>query len=364
MIQKTIRKPKFLLPKKEHSLEKWACIACDQHTSDVGYWQELEEQVGASASTLRLMLPEVYLQNSDKQKRINNIQYNCKKYSKENLFDEFNGFVAIERNVSNGSVRKGLLVAIDLEDYSFEVGAKVLIRASEGTVLERLPPRVEVRESCDFDLSHVMLLYNDKEFIVQKAIDSSVKKPLYAFELNMCGGKVKGEFIESGDTIVKAFEKVCGEMLFAVGDGNHSLASAKQVYEKTKDEKHRYALAEAVNIYDKALNFEPIHRLVFTADKKDFLSELQANMPICPIEAVRFVDEFVKTKGLDIDYIHGLEHLEKLAKQNNAVAVELKPIKKDDFFDYIIKNGVLPKKTFSMGEAEDKRYYLEIGTRG
>ncbi|MCL2848051.1 MAG: DUF1015 domain-containing protein [Firmicutes bacterium] len=361
-MKNTIKKPKFLLPQEGISLEKWACIACDQHTSDLGYWQELAKFVGEEVSTLNLMLPEVYLHSDNKARRLEAIKKHCRTYASTSIFNEYNGFVAIERWVSNDAIRKGLLVAIDLQDYSFEVGTKALIRASEGTVLERIPPRVEGKEVCDFDLSHTMLLYNDKDFIVQKAINSSDKKRLYDFELNMGGGRIRGELIESGDKILEAFSKVVigGQMLFAVGDGNHSLASAKAIYEKTKDINKRFVLAEAVNLYDEALLFEPIHRLVFTDKVSEFISELQAQMPICPIESVRFVDDFIKAKNLEVDYIHGIEHLQKLAKQNNAVAVELKPMNKSDFFSYIIKNGALPKKTFSMGEAEDKRYYLEI----
>jgi len=368
-----IKDATFLLPKKSIDLEKWSVIACDQHTSDISYWEKLAVFVGESPSTLSFIFPEVYLHKGDDEARAINIAESTKNALKQDIFDEYSGMVSLTRKVSNGKQRKGILLCVDLEDYSFVKGEKPLIRASEGTVLERIPPRVAVREKCALESPHIMVLYDDPDFTVQKAVDGNVDKVLYDFELNFGGGRLKGEKIANTQKVLTAFEKLLAfskdkygeKLLFAVGDGNHSLAAAKQVYEnaKTKNEgeKCRYALCEAVNLYDEALEFEPIHRIVFAKDKegKEFSKDLKKRTPTDSIAAVSFVDALAKENGFEVDYIHGETHTKDLAKKLNAVPVLLQAMDKSDFFPYIIKNGSLPKKTFSMGEAEDKRYYLE-----
>ena len=366
-----IKNPTFLLPKKEFQLEKWSCIACDQHTSDQSYWQKLSEFVGYNKSTLNLIFPEVYLHSKPESEILDKIQGYTKEYINAKMFNSFNGMVKIERKVSNGKTRHGVLIAIDLEDYSFEKGLEPQIRASEGTVLERIPPRVRVREKTGLEMSHVMLLYDDPSYIVNDAVSKAKTTPLYNFNLNMNGGNISGELIKDSTSIMSAFSQLQAAsvarygkpFLFAVGDGNHSLAAAKAVYEKAKQkgegEKCRYALCEAVNIYDEALEFEPIYRLVFCKNSTNFLEKLNKKFPTDPIEAVRHVDSFIEKNKLEADYIHGEDNLLKLASEHNAAAVKLKAIEKAGFFPYIAKNGALPKKTFSMGEAEDKRYYLE-----
>jgi len=372
-----IKNAEFLLPNKKVDLEKWACIACDQHTSDLSYWKSLENFVGDDKSTLHMILPEVYLEESpasqDKRKKL--IVDTIKSYIDDDVFTSHEGMVLVERKVSNGKTRTGILLAVDLDSYDFAKGTTCAIRASEGTVIERIPPRVAVRKECVLELPHIMLLYDDKKDSIVKAAKKAASsgETLYDFILNKDGGHIKGVKISNTDKILKAFDKLLAkskkqlgqEFLFAVGDGNHSLASAKQIYEDAKlkgqTNVNRYAIVEVVNIYDEALQFEPIHRLVFTKGNNSFNAELQKSMPSDPIAAVAFVDDAAKKGGFEVDYIHGVEHLEKLSKEKNATAVELKSIDKSGFFPYILTNGALPKKTFSMGEAEDKRYYLEAG---
>ncbi|MCL2375056.1 MAG: DUF1015 domain-containing protein [Firmicutes bacterium] len=368
-----IKDAAFLLPKKSIDLEKWSVIACDQHTSDISYWEKLAVFVGESPSTLSFIFPEVYLHKGDDEKRSSDIALATKAALEQDIFDEYSGMVSVTRTVSNGKQRKGILLCVDLEDYSFIKGEKPLIRASEGTVLERIPPRVAVREKCALESPHIMVLYDDPDFTVQKAVDGNADKGLYDFELNFGGGRLRGEKIADTQKVLTAFENLLAfskdkygeELLFAVGDGNHSLAAAKQVYENAKakgeGEKCRYALCEAVNLYDEALEFEPIHRIVFAKDKegKEFSIEIKKKMPRDSIAAVSFVDALAKENGFEVDYIHGEKHTKDLAKKLDAVPVLLQAMDKSEFFPYIIKNGSLPKKTFSMGEAEDKRYYLE-----
>jgi len=367
-----VKPARFLLPKKTVDLTKWAVVACDQHTSDVSYWETLDAYVGGSFSALRLIFPEVYLGKDDDAARAKNISAAMDSYISQGIFDEYEGMVSVQRaQASNGKVRKGILLAVDLEHYDFRQGAKPLIRASEGTVLERIPPRVAVRRECALELPHIMLLYDDPAFTVQKAADQAGGSVLYDFELNMGGGHIRGIHIKEYGAVLNAFENLLassraryGEpLLFAVGDGNHSLAAAKQVYEGAKrnggGEECRYALCEAVNLYDGALCFEPIHRLVFAENPGAFVRELTALLPAEPIQAVAFTDEFAKRAGAKVDYIHGEAHLTELAQKHSAAPVLLKAMDKSAFFPYVIQNGSLPKKTFSMGEAEDKRYYLE-----
>lgn len=386
---------KILLPKDNIDLNKWSVVACDQHTSNIGYWTELKEYVGASDSTLNLILPEVYL-NSDTSDLVKNISGSMNDYLKRDVFYEAEGVIFVERTLNNKKVRKGLVVAVDLEDYSFVHTDFAFIRASEGTVLERIPPRVKIREKCALELPHIMLLADDPQNLLFNAVQNCPKTPVYDFELNMNGGHLKGSLIKDITPLEKELEKLYNEskkkltkpMLFAVGDGNHSLATAKRVYENEKNagadtSLSRYALVEIVNIYDSALEFEPIHRVIFNADNKKLLEEFKkaeqetyenyvffdkdkkaiVKLPANPIEAVKVcesvISSFVKNNGGVVDYIHGEREVEKLCITENAAGILLKSMKKSDLFPYVAEFGALPKKTFSMGEAEDKRYYLE-----
>ena len=386
-----IKIPELLLP-KDAKMELWACNACDQYTSDYAYWEKLDKFVGSAPSALRLIFPEIYLKDKPEE-RIKAINAQMRNYMDSGVFRQVEGgFVLVERATQSG-VRTGIVLAIDLEAYDFAVGSKALIRSTEATILERIPPRVKIREKAEIELPHVMLLYDDKQNAVLNAVERG--QTLYEFDLNMGGGHVKGTYVKNAEEVAQAFYKLCNsnkygngeKLLFAVGDGNHSLATAKTCWEKIKAtltkeqaEEHpaRYALAEAVNIYDPALTFEPIHRLVKTDKPEKFVCGLKANgdknayvvvngketkFPFdCDVpNGIRQLDsyiaEFIEENGGEVDYIHGEEELKQLSSL--GVGVGLPPIAKDDFFRLIVAGGNLPRKTFSMGEGNEKRYYIE-----
>ena len=386
-----IKIPELLLP-KDAKMELWACNACDQYTSDYAYWEKLDKFVGSAPSALRLIFPEIYLKDKPEE-RIKAINAQMRNYMDSGVFRQVEGgFVLVERATQSG-VRTGIVLAIDLEAYDFAVGSKALIRSTEATILERIPPRVKIREKAEIELPHVMLLYDDKQNAVLNAVERG--QTLYDFDLNMGGGPVKGTYVKNAEEVAQAFYKLCNsnkygngeKLLFAVGDGNHSLATAKTCWEKIKAtltkeqaEEHpaRYALAEAVNIYDPALTFEPIHRLVKTDKPEKFVCGLKANgdknayvvvngketkFPFdCDVpNGIRQLDsyiaEFIEENGGEVDYIHGEEELKQLSSL--GVGVGLPPIAKDDFFRLIVTGGNLPRKTFSMGEGNEKRYYIE-----
>lgn len=386
-----IKIPELLLP-KDAKMELWACNACDQYTSDYAYWEKLDKFVGSAPSALRLIFPEIYLKDKPEE-RIKVINAQMRNYMDSGVFRQVEGgFVLVERATQSG-VRTGIVLAIDLEAYDFAVGSKALIRSTEATILERIPPRVKIREKAEIELPHVMLLYDDKQNAVLNAVERG--QTLYDFDLNMGGGHVKGTYVKNAEEVAQAFYKLCNsnkygngeKLLFAVGDGNHSLATAKTCWEKIKAtltkeqaEEHpaRYALAEAVNIYDPALTFEPIHRLVKTDKPEKFVCGLKANgdknayvvvngketkFPFdCDVpNGIRQLDsyiaEFIEENGGEVDYIHGEEELKQLSSL--GVGVGLPPIAKDDFFRLIVAGGNLPRKTFSMGEGNEKRYYIE-----
>ncbi len=378
-----VREPDFLLPKSA-DLTKFAVVACDQFTSNIDYWKNLDEYVGDSVSALRLILPECYLSEPNLDARIADIHNAGKRYLQDGVFAEYNGYVRTVRTDSQGKVREGIIMALDLDEYDFDPSKKATVRATEGTVPERIPPRAKVREEMEVELPHVMVLYNDKQNIVSKAISESERNVIYDFKLNMGGGSLYGEIIRDKTKLEKAlYEIYTTDMFMAVGDGNHSLATAKKVYNDRKARgedvsKCRYALIEAVNVYDNGLVFEPIHRAVFGADER-FIDELKqatsgfndcidvyyrndkytVPFPSSAIEGVKFIEEFLKKYDkFTVDYIHGTDELIRLAN-SGAVSIKLKPMDKSQLFDYVAKFGVLPKKTFSMGEAQDKRYYLE-----
>ncbi len=388
-----IESAEILIPNKEIDLNKWSVVACDQHTSNVGYWENLKEYIGDEPSTLDLILPECYLGTEEEQKKTDSIAATMEKYLQDGIFRTVSGFVYVKRMLSCGKIRKGLVFAVDLEDYSFRKEDKTLIRASERTVLERIPPRLKVRERCSLELPHIMLLYDDKSDSVLSPLENERLEKLYDFSLNSDGGAVKGYLVKDTEAVKERFaallEKSGGDMLFAVGDGNHSLATAKQAWENEKKKEDpclaaRYALVEAVNIYSDALEFEPIHRAVFGVDAEKFISELKKERFDCdksdyvivsedfselvelPESAVLgvaatdgFISKYIEENGGTVDYIHGDEELKELCSRKGAVGIMMKAMKKSELFPYIEDCGSLPKKTFSMGEACDKRYYLE-----
>ena len=389
----TLKSAEILIPKKGTDLNKWAVVACDQHTSNPQYWENLKEYIGGAKSSLNLILPECYLGGSLEDGMTDAIVSSMNEYVCSGVFQSVFGSVYVERRLSNGKLRKGLVFAVDLEDYSFRHEDKTLVRASEKTVLERIPPRLRIRERCPLELPHIMLLYDDSDDLVLSGLQGAEKEKLYDFELNCDGGHIKGYLIKDTSLLESGFnallKKSGSAMLFAVGDGNHSLATAKEAWEREKkkenpDEKARYALVEAVNIYSEALDFEPIHRAVFGVDVEKFISELRKtkfdgekddyvltfgdntqliSLPRSPIITVGgidgFISKYIEKNGGSVDYIHGDDELKKLCGKNGSVGIFMKAMKKEDLFPYVEQFGSLPKKTFSMGEANDKRYYME-----
>ena len=408
----------ILLPQTEN-MEKWAVVACDQFTSQPEYWQEAERLVGNAPSALRLVLPEAYLSSPDVGNRIRAINAAMEQNLADGMFRTLpDSLIYLERTQSDGRVRHGLIGCIDLEQYDFTPGSGALIRATEGTVLERIPPRVRVREYAALELPHVMLLIDDpgKTVIEPLAGETGTMEALYNTELMLGGGHAKGwrltgQQMSRAAGALKALKTPAAmaekygmadaaPLLFAVGDGNHSLATAKACYEKLKavtaqdrwaSLPARYALVEVVNLHDDALTFEPIHRVLFHVDGQDLRAAFTAFYPgahagsgeghsveVCgqgldgvwtvPAPKAQlavgtlqaFLDTYCKEHPeISIDYIHGDDVARKLGRQPENLSFLLPPMGKDQLFRTVMADGVLPRKTFSMGEAQDKRYYLE-----
>ncbi len=388
--------PEILLPQATADMSKWAVIACDQHTSDPAYWQELEEYVKDAPSALRLTLPEIYL-SDDCSDRIAAIARSMRAYREKGIFRKLDkGFVLVERSTPFSPARFGLVLAVDLEAYSYEAGAKAQIKATEATIVERIPPRLKIRESASIEFPHVMLLYDDREDSVLGALKArrdSLEK-LYDFDLNMGGGHIKGYFVPESDarSATQAFSALADEddVVFMVGDGNHSLATAKASWEKIKaglseeeqkDHPARFALAEAVNIYDDGIFFEAIHRVVKGVDPEKFAAgilpekEGEAFLVIggkkraCSFgkdvagavkKADAYIAAYTKANGGEADYIHGEEEIVRITEeQKDSVGILLPKMDKSELFATVKKHGCLPRKTFSMGESAEKRYYIE-----
>ena len=405
----------ILIPKKT-DMTKWSVVACDQYTSEPEYWNEVTKIVGDAPSTLNLTLPEIYLEESDVNERIKRINENMNKLLAEDFFNELeDSMIYLERTQSDGKVREGLMGIVDLEDYSYEEGSQTLIRATEKTVIERIPPRVKVRENAKLELPHIMILIDDEKKDIIESLKNKVTETdvVYDFDLMQNGGHIKGYKLNSdvineiGTKLDKLadkdyFEKKYnvhdkGILLFAMGDGNHSLATAKACYEnlkKTMSEEEylnhpaRYALVELVNLHSSALEFEAINRVVFDVDSKKLVEELtkyytinekgngqefelitsdgvkklyienpKSNIAVGSIQI--FLDEYLKNNSGKIDYIHGDDVTKELTLKGNNVGFIFKPMKKEELFRTVILDGALPRKTFSMGHSYDKRYYLE-----
>ena len=375
-------------------LTKWSVIACDQFTSEPEYWAETEKTVGDNPSALKIVLPEVYL-SGDNSQRINEINRNMKEYLESDVFETLqNTMILTLRTLKNGAVRKGIVGLIDLEDYSYEKGSDALIRATEATVVERIPPRVEIRKDAILEMPHVMLLINDPKKTVVEPLTLNVEdyEKLYDFTLMQNAGSVKGYKIpdETVAEINRALETLKNEndgLLFAVGDGNHSLATAKECYKNHNGS--RYALVEVVNIHDSSLEFEPIYRTVFGADPNALINafveamggeyegadahnytcvfgdtetklSLKAKSHLAVADLQIFLDEYIKANPqVKVDYIHGVENTKKVAIRENGVGFIFDGMEKSDLFPAVSADGSLPRKTFSMGCADDKRFYLE-----
>lgn len=420
-----VRVPRVLLPRPTIDIARWAVIACDQFTAEPEYWADVERIVGDAPSTLRMILPELYLHAPDVSQRVAACQDTMRRYESEGLLEPHDAFVYVERQVSRG-VQRGLLVEIDLDSYDFQPHARTPIRATEGTVIDRLPPRVAVRRDADLELPHVLVLYDDPDGTVLAAVEAARPSlsPAYDADLMAGSGHVRGFLIEDpavqAATVAALTALVTPEayarryglpadapLLLAVGDGNHSLAAAAIIWAEHKaagadpDHPARYALVELVNLHDPSLHFEPIHRLVtharglgddliaavggvltpvqdassaldavaqssgqaFALIREEGIVVVEATTPthqlaVGTVQA--FLDGWLSAHpDAEADYIHEADVLERLAREPEALGIVLPAIAKDDFFASVAVDGPFPRKTFSMGHGQDKRFYLE-----
>ena len=394
--------------------EKWATVACDQFTSQPEYWAAARRLIGDAPSTLDLMLPEAYLEREGELIPV--INENMRNYLSDVLVEHKDSMIYLERVQSDGRVRRGIVGAVDLEEYDYHKGSSTPTRATEGTVLERIPPRVAIRRGAVIEMPHIMILIDDPDATVIEPIAAKAEsyEKAYDFDLMAGGGHATGYFIDKGDfdainnaltdlaapeAMMEKYGVDAAPLLFAIGDGNHSLATAKTLYEEikaeigdeaAKDHPARYALCDIVNLHDDALEFEPIYRVVFgvepekfVAEFEDYLASLDGNAAEQSFEIVvgdecknltahtptaqlavgtaqTFIDEYLKNHpSVTVDYIHGVEVTKNLAKKENTVAILFDGMEKNMLYKTVICDGALPRKTFSMGHAEDKRYYIE-----
>lgn len=391
-MQKTFLPANILLPKGD--MKKWSVIACDQYTSNKKYWENAKKTAEGAPTALDLILPEIYLEENVEQK-IADINKNMEKYLAEGVFCEYkNCYIYLERTLKNGDVRHGVIGMLDLCDYDYNKGSTALVRATEATVLERIPPRVKIRKDASLELPHVMLLSDDRDDSVVNTIKGFKDKleKIYDFDLMADSGHATGYLIngEYANVVNEAFEKLVegdsDKLLFAVGDGNHSLATAKTCYEQNKTDLNRYALVEVVNINDASLNFEPIYRVLFDVNPKEFIDRfvldlggeyhgedahsftciygdtkteisVKATSKLAVGTLQSYLDEFAS--DVKIDYIHGVDEVESLCKNHNTLGFVFDSMEKNELFDAVKADGALPRKTFSMGHADDKRFYIE-----
>lgn len=380
----------ILLPK--NNFEKWSVIACDQFTSEPHYWEEVSNTVEDAPSALHIILPEIFLKE-DNTEIIQCINAKMKEYESNGVFQELkNAMIYVERTQPDGRIRRGIVGCVDLEAYDYQKGATSQIRATEATVVERIPPRIAIRENAELESPHIMLLFDDPEYRVISAINPKNAKLLYDFDLMLDGGHITGyllpqKTIDDVCNVLSSLEGYKKGMLFAVGDGNHSLATAKECYNKVKndtpDSPARFALCEIVNIHDTALDFEPIYRVLFDVSPETVLTELKKAFPqdhgkkveyitkdetgffylpenVLPVASLQdFIDSYLQKYSGKVDYIHGKDSVSSLASQENAIGFLFDGMEKSDLFPSILSSGSLPRKTFSMGHAKDKRYYLE-----
>ena len=434
-----IEAPKILLPKSGVDLTNWSVVACDQFTSQPEYWKKLVEEIGEDPSTLNMVFPEAYLGEADIEERVNRINAAMEDYLDKGILEELEpGFILLDRKTCHVPSRKGLIVALDLEKYDYKAGSQSLIRATEGTIEDRLPPRIKIRENAKIELPHIMVLVDDPDCAVIEPLFEKDLSPIYDFELNAGGGHVKGWRVDANEDIASVFQSLealsdqaafdnkygvsgKGVLLYAMGDGNHSLATAKSIWESLKAEAEsleavmnhpaRFALVELMNVHDAGLEFEPIHRVAFGVNGDELLFELKQffagegsevalelfdslesakkrlsglasnprehrvlwvapneyglirlanpkrNLEVGNLQA--FLDAYLDGTESELDYIHGEDVVEDLGCKEGNVGFILPGIGKSDLFKTVVLEGVLPRKTFSMGEADEKRYYLE-----
>lgn len=412
----------IMLPKKGTDLSKWAVVACDQYESEKEYWASASEIVGDAPSTLRVIFPECYLEDGDGDKRIAEINASMKKYVDSGLFETYKESFFLVRRTCSGVSRWGLMAALDLDRYSWEKGSKTLIRATEGTILSRIPPRKKIRKDAPLEIPHIMVLISDEKrsVIEPLAAKKDSLKPVYDVELMKNGGHLEAWLVNSDEdkeNICKAFEVLndsldqSNPLLFAMGDGNHSFATAKSCWEdikatltpeQQKTHPARFCLVELENIFDEGLVFEPINRVFFNVPEDVFLNELKKYAEAVSVEEVgcknciaskikdqkeqrfgycvagkhavvtlknpvaniaagtiqRVIDELAKS-NYSVGYIHGADVTDKQGSEPGNIGIFLPAIDKGTFFETIIKDGALPRKTFSMGNANEKRYYME-----
>ncbi len=400
MMKRVYRPGNFLLPAKDADIAKYPVIACDQYTSEKSKWEEAEALVGSAPSALRMILPECRLGEADAL--VPAIREAMADYLSRGVLAEKvrDGFVLTERTTQSG-VRPGLVMLIDLEAYDYSRASSSPIRPTEGTIVERIPPRLKVRRGAALELSHVLLLLDDPDGTVIEPLyeERSSLRGLYDTELMLGGGHLRGWAVE-GDALDKAVRaldaiarsKAPGDILFAAGDGNHSLATAKAYWEELRqtlpeearaDHPARFASVELINIYCPALNFEPIHRVVFRTSPERVLKCLETagavrdaegpdvvlvygdeslplrfERPLHPLPVGTVQIALDRAGGFEIDYVHGEDAVRALAKEPGTVGILVPPMRKDGFFE-AVRPGPLPRKTFSMGEANEKRYYME-----
>lgn len=424
-----IKTPQIMLPNAQVNYNKWSVIACDQYTSELDYWYEINKYIGDEPSTLKLIYPECYLEEDNPQDRINTINKTMAGYIDSGILEQQElGFYLIRRETPYSPIRHGLIVCLDLEQYNFEKGSRSLIRATEGTILDRIPPRKRIRENALLELPHIMVLIDDPNHLTIEplSIKTSEMEKMYEFNLMKNGGSISSFKVDSPELleqIASALEKLADKerqqsrygasdsFLFAMGDGNHSLATAKAVWEDVKKikgvdkENHpaRFALVEICNIHDSGILFEPIHRVVFNIREADLQQLIQENSTYS-FAAVKNINEIVKsvkesedhvcgivsnsiqgiitfsnpefsavagtvdsliaalmekTDDSKIDYIHGDSATCKIGTQNGNIGFILPSINKNTFFQTIVSDGVFPRKTFSMGVSDEKRFYIE-----
>lgn len=396
----------ILIPKTD--MHAWSVVACDQFTSEPEYWEKVYEIVGDKPSALRLILPEAELGIKDPEAESENINCMMAEYLRAGIFEEYKqSYVYVERRLNGGMIRRGIIGAFDLEAYDWAEGTHSPIRATEHTVEDRLPPRVKVREKALLEMPHIMIFMDDPADVVFAAAEKGEK--LYDFELMQRGGHISGWLIRDNTALESAAEKLADAqeltkkygtaadpMIFAMGDGNHSLAAAKKNWENVKSRlpenewescPARYALAELVNIHDEAISFEPIHKVIFDTDPDGFADEAKSffagktgegrsielitasgsetlsvsGMTIGELigNCEDFCKAFIARHGGRIDYIHGDDECRYMSERANCAGILLPRMEKSELFRSVMRSGPFPKKSFSIGHGNDKRYYLE-----
>ncbi len=401
----------ILLPQlSDEEMSRWSVVACDQYTGEPDYWTDVTRIVGDSPSTLNLILPEIFLESPDCENKIKTINQTMNEYLTSGLFNLHKDcFILTKRTQADGRMRAGLVGAIDLEMYDYHKGSKSQVRATEATVASRIPPRVKIRMDAALELPHIMILIDDPgETVIEPILNRKLQR-VYNFDLMKNGGHIEGEIVDGEDaqSVLNALDKLADRkdfnarygldnedvLLYAMGDGNHSLATAKECYERKKlsgspdAELARYALVEVVNLHSTALEFEAIHRVITDVDVENLLCKMTyalglsdsgqqrfrtvingetreygitkptSNLTVGSLQI--FLDEYLAENHGKIDYIHGEEVVRNLCKSPNSIGFLLDSMTKSELFPTVIKDGALPRKTFSMGHANDKRFYCE-----